>query len=393
MLSPLDFAAPLAIALAQETKFKPVVELRTRFDRRLDRDLSEAVGDNRSAIDSRARVGFDFNNGKDVSGRFRWQYAHSLVWTATKNGSDESSDLYLGHIDFKTPSGTWSLGRQVLKYGGNRVFEESNFGQRSKSYDLLKFRNDDFDAFAGKVGYGANPSDQSKLVGGVARWSLGESLAYFKHDDHVTNADFWTLDHRFSGKLKNADWALEGALQRGRNAGRDVDAFWLHARVNYDVNEKTRLYAEANISSGGQSATKTRRFDARYGTPHATLGLVDVQGNTNLRHLELGVVYKPNKTSEFLASFHKFGLYDATDGWFGGTSINARPGGQFIDPTGASGSDVGSEFDLAGRWDLTKLDTVGFELGVFFPGSFVKAFNGAATRNHTWLAVYYTRKF
>lgn len=393
MLSPLAFVAPVAYALSQTTQFTPVIELRTRFDRRLEKDMSDAVDDNRSALDSRARVGFDFSNGKEVSGRVRWQYSHSLFWTPTRNGSDESSDLYLGHIDFKSHTGTWSLGRQILKFGGNRLFEESNFGQRSKAYDVLKFHNEDLDVFAGKVGYGANPSDQARLAGGAVRWSLGESVAFFKHDDSVTNADFWTLDHRFTGKFRRGDWALEGAMQRGRNGGRDVDAFWLHGRAQFDIDKKVRLYAEANIASGGQDATKTRRFDARYGTPHSTLGLVDVQGNTNLRHLELGVIYKPNKASELQASFHKFGLYDATDGWFGGTSINARPGGQFIDTTGGSGTDVGSEFNLAGKWDVTKLDTVGFEFGVFFPGKFVKAFNGASTRDQTWAVVYYTRRF
>lgn len=393
MLSPLPLALPFALIQAQMTKIKPVVELRTRLDRRLDKDLSDAVDDNRSALESRARIGFDFVDGKEISGKFRWQYAHTLAWTPKGNGSDESSDLYFGYIDVKTPHGTWSIGRQPIHFGASRIFEESNFGQRSKSHDLVKFHNDRFDAFAGKVGYTSNQSDQARLIGGVVRWAGGESLAYFKHDQWVTNADFWTIDHRWYSKFTNGDYELEGAIQRGRNSGLDVDAFWLHGRVNYSLSPKTKVYLEGNIASGGQDATKTRRYDARYGTPHSTLGLVDVQGMTNVRHLELGVTYKAKPNLEYLLSFHKFYLYDKTDGWFGGTSINSRPGGQFIDPTGASGNDVGSELNFAVKWDLTKQDTIALESGIFFPGNFVKALTAGNTRNQLWGVLSYTRRF
>ena len=45
-------------------KVTPVIELRARLDRRTDRDLSSAGVDNRSALETRARIGFDFNRGR-----------------------------------------------------------------------------------------------------------------------------------------------------------------------------------------------------------------------------------------------------------------------------------------------------------------------------------------
>ncbi len=395
MFSPIPaFAFTLVAQHSQKwPQIAPVVELRTRLSRRLDRDLSDAASDNRSAWEQRVRIGFDFKDGARISGRVRYQYAHTLAWNPTRTGSDESSDLYLGHLDIKSNDGTWSLGRQILKFGGNKLFAESNFGQRSRSFDLIRFSSMKLDVFAGKVGYFGNRSEQARLVGGAMRWSAGESLIYLKNDFWVTHSNVWTLDHRYTGKFDKGDIALEAAVQKGRNSAMTVDAFMLHGRANYDLNPKTRLFVEGNIASGGISATKSRRFDARYGTTHSQLGVVDVQTMTNLRHLEFGVVYKPNKVSEYSLGFHKFWLYDKTDGWFGGTSINSRPGGTFIDPTGAAGNDVGSEINVTGKWDLTKLDTIQMEAGVFMPGSFVKSFNGQSTRNQYWGVLSYIRRF
>lgn len=393
MFSPVPALALMIVGQQVAPTFKPVIELRTRFDRRQDRDLSDANSDNRTLWEQRARLGVDFKFGEKISGRVRYQYAHTLAWTPTRTASDESSDLYLGHIDFKTTDGTVTVGRQILKFGNNRLFEESNFGQRSKSFDGIRFSGKRVDAFVAKVGYSGSRSEQARLLGGAYRWQAGESLVYLKNDSWVTQSNVWTFDHRYTQKFNRGDFALEGAVQRGRVGGLDVDAFWMHGRFNYDVNSKIKTYAEGNVASGGISGNKTRRFDARYGTPHSVLGLVDMQSLTNVRHVELGVNYKPNKTSEYSLSLHRFWLYDKSDGWYGGTSINSRPGGQFIDPTGYAGNDLGSEVNLTGKWDLSKLYSVQLEGGVFFPGKFVRSFNGPATTNQYWAVLSYIRRF
>ena len=199
MFTPIP--AFVLIVAAQELakpSFKPVVELRTRFDRRLDRDLSDANSDNRTQWEQRARIGADFQAGAKISGRVRYQYAHTLAWTPTRTGTDESSDLYLGHIDFKTNEGTVSIGRQILKFGNNRMFEESNFGQRSKSFDGIRFSGKKLDAFVVKAGYSGSRSEQARLFGGAYRWKLGESLVYVKNDSWVTQSNVWTFDHLFA---------------------------------------------------------------------------------------------------------------------------------------------------------------------------------------------------
>lgn len=375
-------------------KLTPVVELRTRFDRRTDRDFSDAAEDNRSTLDFRARIGFDFSDGKKVSGKFRYQYTDAEMWTQAQNWSDMNSDVYLAYADIKDKQGTWGIGRQTLNYGDKVLLEESNFGQRSKSFDLLRYRTKNVDAFAGKVGYLSNRSDLARLLGAQVKWNAGDTLVYFKSDRWVTNANYWTLDHRYAWKKDQLAAVAEGALQRGNINGKELDAWLLRGRLNYAATPKTTVYLEATAVSGGGDANKTRGFDATYGTGHALLGLMDLQGYRNLNAFEIGVNFKPNPKAEYLVSIAKYGLRDARDGWYGtGGGINKGPGVTFIDPSGAAGRDVGAEFNMMGKWTTGKDQFVQVELGLFKPGDFIRTFTGAATRDQLWGLVTYQIKF
>lgn len=386
--------ADLKPLLVNDLNVKPVIELRGRFERRTDRDQSSLVNDDRSAFETRLRVGFDFSNDKGMSGKFRYQYAHSLRWSAARNDSDMNSDVYLAFVDFKGQDGTLSLGRQLLNYGDKVILEESNSGQRSKSYDLLRFRSQGFDVWAGKVGYHGNRSDQARLLGGAYKGNGHETLIFLKSDRWVTDANFWTLDHYRTWSVDKFKLVGEGALQRGKVGPRELDAWLLRGRIDFAATPKTTLFAEATAASGGMDAGKTRGFDATYGTSHVLLGLMDVQGYRNLNALELGVRHKPNATSEYLFSMLRFGLRDNRDGWYGtGGSINRGPGGAFVDPTGASGRDVGTEFNLMGKWTLRKGHELMVELGLFKPGNFIRAFTGGSTRDQVWGLITYNVKF
>lgn len=397
----LAFSLPLFLAgPAQKTaewnglKFTPVVELRARFERRTDRDQSSAASDDRSTLDWRARLGFDFTNGTNLSGKFRYQYTDALRWSPSLNDSDMNSDVYLAYADLKTENGTWSLGRQTLNFGDKVLLEESNTGQRSKSFDILRFKTKQLDAFAGRVGYLSSASDQAILAGAQLKWNFGETLAYFKSDRWLTNANFWTLDHRYTWKERQLSLVGEGALQRGKVGPQELDSWMLRGKATFAATPKTNVYLEATAASGGGDANTNRGFDASYGTGHALLGLMDIQGYRNLNAIELGVTHKPSPNAEYLASVGHYGLRDKADGWYGtGGTLNKRPGGSFIDPTGNSGTDVGTEFNVMGKWTLRKDQWLMLEVGLFRPGGFVRSFTGASTRNQLWGLVTYNVKF
>lgn len=384
------------IALADLPKLKlvPVVEFRTRLERRLDRDLDESANDNRSELATRLRVGFDFTQGKNLSGKVRYQLGQSEFWTPQRNWSDEHSDIFIAQVDTKAgKDGTFTIGRQSIRKGAGRLFDESNFSQRPKSFDALRYRDKKVDAFVGRVGMTSNERDFSKVAGASYAWGGGETLVVYRRDDGDRDLSQWTLDHRWTQTSGAWNLALEGALQRGRANNLDVDAFWFHARAGYKVDKKTSVYVETNVASGGSEPNKTKTFDPLYGTGHTPYGLMDVQGLRNVRHLELGVQHKPTARLDLSVAMNLYRLYDPRDGWYSGDSIARRASGQFRDPSGAAGANVGTEWSLTATYALSKRDSISLELGLFKPGSFVKALNGAATTDQRWLLVTYNLKF
>src|SRR5688500_1792979 len=118
---------------------KPIYDLRERYERRLDKDFSEAGSDNRSELFSRWRVGVDFGYKKDFTGKLVYQYAHDLFWKASGNASEERSDIFLGYVDFNGLGGKVRLGRQQLVLGTERLLGPSDWGNTSRSFDMARW--------------------------------------------------------------------------------------------------------------------------------------------------------------------------------------------------------------------------------------------------------------
>jgi hypothetical protein len=269
----------------------------------------------------------------------------------------------------------------------------SDYSQRPKVYDVVRFKGGRLDAFVGKVGMTSNITDYSKLGMAAYQTSFGETMAVYKLDDK-NGANLWTLDHRFATTRGKWKAQFEGALQQGKSTGRSHKAWFSNARVEFAPAKLTTLYVEGNVASGGVTNNEQHLFDPLYGTGHTPYGLLDVQGLRNMRHLEIGVQQQISKVLTGRLSFNGYGLYDPADGWYNnGGSINRRPGGRLIDTTGTSGRDVGQEFNLAFAWTPNKRDTFALELGVFKPGNFVKKLVGASTANQTWGLLSYQAKF
>lgn len=380
--------------LHDQFKFTPAVEIRSRFERRINGDFSDAASDDRSEWANRLRAGFDFTNGKELSGKVRWQYSHSLKWSPSANNSDEHSDLAWAFIERKEPSqAVWTAGRQPLKKGAGRLVDELPFSQRQRSFDGVRYRNAKADVFVGRTGLASSEKDYSMFGFGAVKWSAGETMLLFKRDDGPSDVALWTLDHRYEWKHGKWSGALEVAGQRGESNGVDLNAYWGHARVDYKVNATTGLYVEANVASGGGDSTEYRGFDSLYAGNHVPYGLLDVQAPRNMRHLELGAVYTPDPKWKVVASVNRYALFDPADAWYGNSGANKRPGGIFKDPSGAAGRDVGTEWGVSITHQLNKRDTLTLEAGIFKPGDFIRAFNGAATTDQHWLLLTYQTKF
>jgi len=372
--------------------FKPAIDLRERFERRLDRDFNESNPDNRSDLFSRWRLGFDFTYRKDFSGRVQYQYAHNLFWTAAENASSERSDLFVGYVDFSggKDMGKLRLGRQQLFIGSQRLMGESDWGNTGRSFDAARWTFNRLDVFAGRLAVNSTPSKDAMVAGAFYQGSLGDSMLLYKHDERgPSHDDVYTLNHNV--KFKQGKWSgdVEGALQFGRRGDQKLEAWAVGSKINYQMNPKWRLYGELAAASGGGDDDTTRTFDQIYASNHSRYGVMDMQGWRNMTGISLGANFRPTTRLSISLEYHRFGLWDDSDAWYGdGGGRN----GSFVDPTGNSGRNVGQEFDLFGNYTIDSRSQIEGGIGLFQPGDFIESFPGRG-QNQVWGYVQYRIRF
>jgi len=372
--------------------FKPVVDLRERIERRLDKDFSESKSDNRTDLFSRWRVGVDYGYRKNVSGKVLFQYSTDLYWTAAKNDAAmERSDVLVAYVDVKGKEGTLRVGRQFLGFGSDRLIGNPDWGMTARSWDMVRWTGGKWDAFAGRLAVNSTPSKHAFLSGLSYSGKYGQTSFVYKHDEsHGPQDDIYTLNHLWKTKAGKWQHEVEAAGQMGRTGDNKLEAWAGTARSSYTVNPKLSLYGEANAASGGKRGDTVLTFDQLYPSSHAKYGTMDMQGRRNFKGLSLGANYKPTKASWLNFEVSRFGLWARDDAWY---SDGGKANKGFKDATGSSGSDVGMEFDFSAGLTLNQNSTVEAGLGVFRPGHFIGSFANTGDRNQVWGYVQYRFKF
>ncbi|MCA1947548.1 MAG: alginate export family protein [Armatimonadetes bacterium] len=379
------FVAPDHAALA----VKPFLEIRSRYERRTDRDFDEDVQDNRSHITDRVRIGVDLKYGEHLSGRLQYRYGHEWIWTPLKNHSKERSDVEEAYLSAKLDGGaTVKAGRQFVNKGAHLLVSTATFGNVAYSWEGVRFQKDGWDVFAGECAIDPAAEHANKWIAFAAKtWELGETmLLYHQREAPVRDVEVWTLDHRYLKSFGDLRVEAEAAVQTGHNQSKDLRAWAGRVKVCRDLKpQKATVYLDAYAASGGSNADKTFTFDMVAGSLHALFGQMDLQGWRNVEGLTLGVLFKPHPALDFCLEYHRFGLFDKADGWYGaGGGLNKGAHGAFLDPTGRSGRDVGQEFNLTGNYKLSKSTTLNFGVGLFQPGAFVKAFAPDSHTDQFW---------
>jgi hypothetical protein len=372
----------------KEPVIKPYVEIRERFERRTDRDFFAPARDNRSDLFGRYRVGCEITFDKQTTASVQYQYAHDLIWTNAKNFSRENSDIGVAQLKYK--SGNWTAigGRQKINVGTERLIGAAEWLNVPRSYDGLRLTSKEWDIWAVAIGVASPRPRYARVAGASLNWDKTEQTsAFYKHDKvGGVDTDIVTFDHRGTRKFGTLVFDYEGALQFGRSANKDVEAWAFHAGVSHQANKRMRFYAEVNSASGGSTATKVRTFDNLYPTNHKFYGIMDLQSWKNMNQLVLGLDIKPDAKSDLRFSWRAFSLRDPRDAWYGASGApNKRPGGgNFIDPTGLSGRDVGSEMDFDSSFKYDKNTTIQFGLAIFTPGRFIRNLNGGTAMRQCW---------
>jgi hypothetical protein len=377
-------------------EFKPTIEIRERYESRIDKDFNSNSEDDRYEVFSRVRAGINFTYGKNVSGRIQYRYGHNWIWTDAQNYSTERTDVDQAYISIKDGQATVTLGRQNIVKGDQKIIGAGQWGNIAKSFDGVRFANKSIDGFVGKMGTNSTLYPHSWLAYGAYTSPYGETMLSYKQDEAaVKDLEAWTLDHRYEKPIGNFKIVAEGALQIGHNQNKDIEAWMGSAKVSYKVNPKVSAFVAANIASGGGSSKVQRTFDQVYAALHAPFGAMDTTGLRNMQHIGCGFDLKPTKKLDMQLYYSILQLQDKTDAWYGsGGAINKTySGGSYLDATGSRGRDLGQEIDLTGNYQLTKELQLNFGVAMFMPGSYVKSFQSGNHSDQYWSYVGITAKF
>jgi len=361
----------------QELNFKPYLEVRERFERRTDRDFNVGADDNRSDLLSRFRVGVTFKKSR-LSGQLEYQFAHDWIWSPTANLSARNGDASLAYLAFEGHGAAFTAGRYKLPLGSQRLIGPLEWSNVARSFDGVRVDSGRWLAYAFKIGVARPMPRDARIAGASYVEKTYQVNAIFKHnkvsggDEDIVTVNPWF--HRPFGAW-NVD--AEGGLQYGDYGSRKQQAWAFHGQVGYAVDAKTGIYLLGNAASGGGDSDTRRTFDTLYPTSHNLYGLADMVGWQNSREFSFGVTHRPRPNLSLRAAYHHFWIEDAKDAWYNALGApNGRVGGLFVDPTGGSGRDLGSEVDLEAVYGFRKNITFSGGIASFSPGGFVRRVGG-----------------
>jgi len=387
----MSFLLPAPATTIQRFETKPILEIRERLERNENRDLLPAQ-DDRTLLASRWRIGSRIVDKKSgITGEFAVQFLHNLHWSKARNNSQEDLEVYLASIRRTEKTGAdWQLGRQRIQIGKGRLLGIPNWGASSRTQDGLRVKSKEWEAIAFYPSLGIYSRPQNARFFSLSR-SRGTELTYAalkaaKVSGKSTSV--FTLAQENELKLSKQTFGYFVAGQLGTSEGKDLAAWQVRLDGSTPIDSKTRAIAELGWVSGGQSATKTSTFEWYFPRTNSYYGIGDVIGGRNIREFVLGINSKPSKAWEFEANYRKFDLFNKKERLFGNNGLALRrSGGEYFDPTGAAGSDVGSEINIRTYFRPNAQTEWVAGFAAFQPGKFMKSFlgNGAKSMNYYFI--------
>ena len=289
------------------------------------------------------------------------------------------------------------VGRQELKYGGQRLIGPLDWTNTARQFDAAKITvgDDDLgvDVFAASVvrinddGFnrhrdGHNLHGIYSRLNKLAPGSQLEAFVLWKTTPLVISgngmagdADSYTAGVRFVRKLAGGfDTEMEAARQFGSFGVDDISAwggYWVLGYTPANVKLSPRFSVEYQYGSGDSDPTdgKYQTFDQLFPTGHLYQGTADRIGWRNISDVRAGVSIKPHDKVTLKFDHFSFWLADRHDNLYAvnGSVAVATPEG------GAAEKYVGQEVDAILTWKPAGHVTVGTGVGYFIPGRFVKA--------------------
>ncbi|MGL4464614.1 MAG: alginate export family protein, partial [Planctomycetia bacterium] len=145
-----------------------------------------------------------------------------------------------------------------------------------------------------------------------------------------------------------------GAMQLGARDDQDVVAGMATTGVGYNfkdapMNPSVWLYYDYASGDDAPNLGSFNTFNHLFPFGHFYLGWTDLVGRQNIHDLNVQATLYPTKWITFYTAYHRFHLDEARDALYNPAGAAYRR-----DPTGAAGTDVGSEMDFIFNFHLTK---------------------------------------
>src|SRR5262249_30471140 len=167
------------------------------------------------------------------------------------------------------------------------------------------------------------------------------------------------------------DVELNGQTGTGANAAVAAFATTVGLGVRgkeYRMNPTLWMYYD--YASGTQDPTvngTSQTFNQLFPFGHYYFGYLDFVGRQNIHDINLQASLNPAPFLTVWFQYHHFALVSARDSLYNSAGAPIR-----TDPTGASGRDVGDEFDFATNMHINRHNDFLFGFSYLVPGTFLQ---------------------
>jgi hypothetical protein len=375
--------------------------LTSRYESRRDIGFESADEEHRTNWLNRGRLGFDYQPSPESTIRVTYQYASintkdedgdggglrpgslSPDFNPTGDWEDRTrEDIVEAYISRSWMTSTMTIGRQQVDR--DWLVGSNKWGEVGRAWTGLAVTSGNWDFFVGRldldtIGEFQFGSDQHLAFAGHD-WRFGRTTLYYKKDRDFDDS-IYTLGHEWSTTAGNVDVSVNAATQWGRTSGSYLSAWAGIAKAKFHLGDRLAIYGAYSTASGGTTSAGTvRTFDELYPSDHHRLGMMDLQGLSNVRALTVGASFDVNADMGLKFAYNSFSLFDEDDFWYNTHNVYGNPYG-----TG-NGTNVGSEIDVSLHWNLSEMLKLHGGFGVFDPGSFIQNAGGGSD-NSTFMYV------
>jgi len=388
-------------ALSAEARFRPEWRDNADLDSRADDDTREGF--------MRTRLGLRLGYRELASLFVQVQDSRVAGEEASTASNEDNLDLHQGYVTLRpAEDGIFSLtvGRQEWSYGDQRLIGAFGWNNVGRSFDGVRgrFERPSFviDGLAARIssrtsGGATEGSDLYGVYAQIKRREADRIEGYLlSFDDSVrapgeAGQPGQTQVNALGGRIKQVfgrlDYTAEAVWESGEFRGDDLQAWAAGLQGGFTWGDTTRLRAFGgyDFATGDEDPTDGDReeFFNFFPTNHGLYGYMDYEGWRNIRSPFAGGSLKQGRHFA-QAKVHRFLLEEERGAWksAGGAVLG-------LDPTGASGTNVGSEVDLTYRFAWNPRSTVEAGLSRFEPGRFARRTRGrsASTWGYVMLTV------